>query len=220
METTQVALFLCTALYSITHLFNSVVYWRASVTNLVDRLEGTVDPLEKLNKLPLAKRLMKWYNDNFSFRTAGKYSFVLIVGAEVTEFLVQMLRANELAAFLDWTDQKLYLTLIFTNFLVFGLCFLTPERYVPLERGGGCGSEGGGCGSEGRGVAERKGATGARQCSPRGIGFAKPSALRGSERGCGAGARVGELRERWGAPLERGGAAGAREVQFTWGWFR
>ncbi|GMI30047.1 hypothetical protein TeGR_g10445, partial [Tetraparma gracilis] len=130
METTQVTLFLCTALYSITHLFNSVVYWRASVTNLVDRLEGTVDPLEKLNKLPLAKRLMKWYNDNFSFRTAGKYSFVLIVGAEVTEFLVQMLRANELAAFLDWTDQKLYLTLIFTNFLVFGLCFLTPERYV------------------------------------------------------------------------------------------
>ncbi|GMI34434.1 hypothetical protein TeGR_g1892, partial [Tetraparma gracilis] len=130
METTQVALFLCTALYSITHLFNSVVYWRASVTNLVDLQEGTVDPLAALNKFPAAKRLMQWYNDNFAIHTAGRYSFLLIVGAEAFEFMVQTYNANKLAAFLDWTDQKLYVTLIFTNFLVFGLCSLTPERYV------------------------------------------------------------------------------------------
>ena len=130
METTQVALFLCTALYSITHLFNSVVYWRASVTNLVDRLEGTVDPLEKLNKLPIAKRLMKWYNDNFAIHTGGRYSLLLVIGAEVFEFMVQSANANSMAGYLDWPTLSFYGTLVSVNCILFGICMLSDERFV------------------------------------------------------------------------------------------
>jgi hypothetical protein len=30
------------------------------------------DPLAGLDKFPLAKRLVKWYNDNFAIHTAGR----------------------------------------------------------------------------------------------------------------------------------------------------
>ena len=130
METTQVALFLCTALYSITHLFNSVVYWRTLVEGLFDVQEGNVDPLEALNKIPKAKRLMKWYNDNFAIHTGGKYSLLLVIGAEVFEFMVQSANANSMAGYLDWPALSFYATLISTNCILFGICMLSDERFV------------------------------------------------------------------------------------------
>ena len=60
----------------------------------------------------------------------GKYSIVKIIGSEVFEFLVQTNNANNLAKFLDWKYMELYGNVIFANFLVFGVCLLTPDHYV------------------------------------------------------------------------------------------
>jgi hypothetical protein len=61
----QVVCLSCTSLYATFHFFNSVVYWRSLVSNLVDVADGRVDPLEALDNFPLVKRLTKWYYDNF-----------------------------------------------------------------------------------------------------------------------------------------------------------
>ena len=100
------------AIYAAFHLFNSAVYWRTLVEDLVDVEEGTVDPLEALDKIPAAKRLMKWYNDNFAIHTGGRYSLLLVIGAEVFEFMVQSANANSMAGYLDWPALSFYATLI------------------------------------------------------------------------------------------------------------
>jgi hypothetical protein len=126
----QVVCLHCIAIYAAFHLFNSVVYWRSLVEGLFDVQEGNVDPLAALDKIPRAKRLMKWYNDNFAIHTGGKYSLLLVIGAEVFELMVQATNANFMAGYLDWPALSFYSTLISTNCIVFGSCMLSNERFV------------------------------------------------------------------------------------------
>ncbi|GMI26831.1 hypothetical protein TeGR_g8519 [Tetraparma gracilis] len=118
------------AVYAAFHLFNSAIYWRALIKGLFDVEEGNVDPLEALNKIPAAKRLMKWFNDNFAIHTGGRYSLLLVIGAEVFEFMVQSANANSMAGYLDWPALSFYATLISTNCILFGICMLSDERFV------------------------------------------------------------------------------------------
>jgi hypothetical protein len=118
------------AVYAASHLFNSAVYWRTLVEGLFDVQEGNVDPLEALNKIPKAKRLMKWYNDNFAIHTGSKYSLLLVIGAEVFELMVQSANANSMAGFLDWPALSFYGTLVSTNCILFGICMLADERFA------------------------------------------------------------------------------------------
>ncbi|GMI19178.1 hypothetical protein TeGR_g2222 [Tetraparma gracilis] len=118
------------AVYAASHLFNSAVYWRTLVEGLFDVQEGTVDPLAALDKIPAAKRLMKWYNDNFAIHTGAKYSLLLVIGAEVFELMVQASNANSMAGYLDWPALSFYGTLISTNCILFGICMLSDERFV------------------------------------------------------------------------------------------
>jgi hypothetical protein len=75
---------------------------------------------------------LRRYHDNFAIHTAGRYSLLLVIGAEVFEFMVQTANANGLAKYLDWGRfVQVYGNLIFANCLVFGICLLTPERYIP-----------------------------------------------------------------------------------------
>ncbi|GMI51515.1 hypothetical protein TeGR_g1888 [Tetraparma gracilis] len=104
----QVILLHSVGLLAIFYWFSSVMSWRAVVNNLVDVHEGRVDPLAGLSKFPVAKNLMKWYHDNFAIHTAGRYSLLLVIGAEVFEFVVQTSNANFLAKFLDWKLMELY----------------------------------------------------------------------------------------------------------------
>jgi hypothetical protein len=55
----------------------------------------------------------------------------VVVAAEVFEFMVQTNNANNLAKYLDWRNMQLYGSLIFANFVLFGICILTPDRYIP-----------------------------------------------------------------------------------------
>ncbi|GMI40457.1 hypothetical protein TeGR_g3449 [Tetraparma gracilis] len=118
------------AVYAASHFFNSAVYWRTLVEGLFDVQEGHVDPLAALDKFPAAKRLMKWYNDNFAIHTGGKYSLLLVIGAEVFELMVQAANANSMAGYLDWPALSFYGTLISTNCILFGICMLSDERFV------------------------------------------------------------------------------------------
>ncbi|GMI54614.1 hypothetical protein TeGR_g7513, partial [Tetraparma gracilis] len=118
-------------LLSIFYWFSFVMSWRTLVNNLADVHNKTVDPLAALDKIPAAKNLMKWYHDNLAIHTAGRYSILLVIAAEVFEFLVQTTNANNLAKFLDWRILEIYGNVIFANFLVFGFCLLTPDRYIP-----------------------------------------------------------------------------------------
>jgi hypothetical protein len=118
------------AVYAAFHLFNSAVYWRALVEALFEVQEGTVDPLEVLDKIPKAKRLVKWYNDNFAIHTGSKYSLLIVIGAEVFELVVQASNANFMAGHLDWPDLSFYGTLISVNCILFGICMLSDERFV------------------------------------------------------------------------------------------
>ena len=126
----QVVCMLAIAVYATIHLFNTVVHWRTLVLSLKDIIEGQVDPLEALNKFPAVKRLMKWYHDNFAVHTGGKYSLLLVIGAEVFELMVQAANANSMAGYLDWPALSFYGTLISTNFIMFGICMLSDERFV------------------------------------------------------------------------------------------
>ncbi|GMI54081.1 hypothetical protein TeGR_g10254, partial [Tetraparma gracilis] len=118
------------AAYAAFHLFNSVVYWRSLVEGLFDVQEGNMDPLEALNIIPAAKRLMKWYHDNFAIHTGGKYSLLLVIGAEVFELMVQATNANFMAGYLPWPALSFYGTLISTNCILFGVCMLSDERFI------------------------------------------------------------------------------------------
>ncbi|GMI27325.1 hypothetical protein TeGR_g10894 [Tetraparma gracilis] len=129
--TTQAVLFYLVGLLAIFYWFSFVMSWRALVNNLVDVHEGRVDPLAALDKIPVAKKLMKWYHDNLAIHTAGRYSILVVVSAEAFEFMVQTANANGLAMHLDWNFMELYANVIFANFLVFGICLLTPDRYIP-----------------------------------------------------------------------------------------
>ncbi|GMI41462.1 hypothetical protein TeGR_g5044, partial [Tetraparma gracilis] len=126
----QVVCLHCIAVYAAFHLFNSAVYWRTLVEGLFDVQEGNVDPLEALNKIPPAKRLMKWYYDNFAVHTGGRYSLLLVIGAEVFEIVVQFTNANSMAGYLDWPALSFYGTLVSTNCIMFGICMLSDERFV------------------------------------------------------------------------------------------
>ncbi|GMI24835.1 hypothetical protein TeGR_g6113 [Tetraparma gracilis] len=118
------------AVFAASKLINAAVYWRSLVEALFDVQEGHVDPLEAWNKIPAAKRLKKWYNANFAIHTGGKYSLLLIIGAEVFELTVQAANANFMAGSLDWPALSFYGTLISTNCIVFGICMLSDERFV------------------------------------------------------------------------------------------
>ncbi|GMI39661.1 hypothetical protein TeGR_g11879 [Tetraparma gracilis] len=127
----QAVCFYAVALIAFFYWSSFVMYWRKQVNGLVDVKEGHVDPLAALDKIPVAKGLMKWYHDNLAIHTAGRYSILIVIAAEVFEFLVQSTNANGLAKFLGWKRMVLYGNLIFSNFLVFGICLLTPDRYIP-----------------------------------------------------------------------------------------
>ncbi|GMI53472.1 hypothetical protein TeGR_g5488, partial [Tetraparma gracilis] len=129
--TTQAVLFYLVGLLAIFYWFSFVMSWRALVNNLVDVHEGRVDPLAALDKIPAAKKLMKWYHANLAIHTAGRYSILTVIAAEVFEFMVQINNANNLAKYVDWRYMQLYGSLIFANFVLFGICILTPDRYIP-----------------------------------------------------------------------------------------
>ncbi|GMI41532.1 hypothetical protein TeGR_g12895, partial [Tetraparma gracilis] len=128
---TPAVLFYLVGLLAIFYWFSFVMSWRALVNNLVDVHEGRVDPLAALDKIPVAKKLMKWYHANLAIHTAGRYSILTVIAAEVFEFMVQTNNANNLAKYLDWRYMQMYASLIFANFVLFGLCILTPDRYIP-----------------------------------------------------------------------------------------
>ncbi|GMI50282.1 hypothetical protein TeGR_g3670, partial [Tetraparma gracilis] len=62
--------------------------------------------------------------------TDGKYSLLVVIGAEIFEFLVQSYNADVLARYQKWTILRNYGTLIFANFTIFGICMLSDERFV------------------------------------------------------------------------------------------
>jgi hypothetical protein len=130
IPTVQVVCLFCVATQATYYFFNSVVRWRAAVAAQIDIQEGRVDPLAALDNYPTAKRLAEYFNDNFAIHTGGKYSLLLVIGAEVLEFGVQALNANGLAGHLDWNILSQYLTLICTNFVIFGICLLADDRTV------------------------------------------------------------------------------------------
>ncbi|GMI27400.1 hypothetical protein TeGR_g5264 [Tetraparma gracilis] len=131
ISTLQVLLLYAVALLAFMYWFTFIMNWRDVVNDLADIHEGRVDPLAALNKIPAAKRMMKFYHDNFAIHTAGKFSILVVIGAEVFEFMVQSYNANNLAKFLDWSALSLYATIISVNFTIVGLCLLVPERFVP-----------------------------------------------------------------------------------------
>ncbi|GMI54307.1 hypothetical protein TeGR_g13771 [Tetraparma gracilis] len=113
----QVLCFYAIALLVLTYCFGSVVYWRSMVMGLVEIIKGEVDPLSALDKVPTLKKLMKWYNDNLAIHTAGRFSILVIIAAEVFEFLVQAYNADQLARFLHWDSLSMYCDLISINFM-------------------------------------------------------------------------------------------------------
>ncbi|GMI33904.1 hypothetical protein TeGR_g5453, partial [Tetraparma gracilis] len=121
------------AALSIMNTFKLVVYWRSMVTGIVEIIKGEVDPLSALDKVPTLKKLKKWYNENFNIKTAGLYSILMVILQEVVEFLVQSINADELARFLHWDSLSMYCNLISTNFMVFGLCMILPERFASVS---------------------------------------------------------------------------------------
>ena len=54
-----------------------------------------------------------------------------MIAAEVFEFMVQTNNANNQAKYLDWGYMQMYASLIFANFVLFGICILAPDRYIP-----------------------------------------------------------------------------------------
>jgi hypothetical protein len=60
-RTMQTLCFHLVALQAFFYWFSFVMYWRAQVNTLVDVHTGHVDPLEALDNIPIAKRLVKWY---------------------------------------------------------------------------------------------------------------------------------------------------------------
>ncbi|GMI53358.1 hypothetical protein TeGR_g8605 [Tetraparma gracilis] len=73
---------------------------------------------------------MKWYNDNFAIHTGGRYSLLLVIGAEVFELMVQATNANSMAGYVDWPALSFYGTLISVNCILFGICMLSDERFI------------------------------------------------------------------------------------------
>lgn len=118
------------AAYSVVCLFDSVVYWRSMTEGLANVRKGSVDPLAALDKIPIAKKLMKWYNDNFAVHSGGRYTLLLVIFLEVFEIVVQAYNANKMAEYLAWTKLSAFGGLICGNCIVFGVCMLTDERYA------------------------------------------------------------------------------------------
>jgi hypothetical protein len=110
--------------------FNTVVYWRELVANLLDSKTSKKDPLKKFDKVPWLKRLVKAWKDNFAIEGGGKYSIVYVVGVEVVEFVTQSNSASRLAPHLDWKYLGAYVQLIAGNALLFGVCLIVPEQYM------------------------------------------------------------------------------------------
>ncbi|GMH78359.1 hypothetical protein TrLO_g9996 [Triparma laevis f. longispina] len=114
--------------------FKFVMYWRSTVNALVDIHQGRTNPLQPLNRIPFVgsplRQLMQFYYDNFAIHTSGRFSILLVISAEVFEFAIQSYNANKLASILPWPILSAYLHLIFINFLIFGTCMLSPERFV------------------------------------------------------------------------------------------
>jgi hypothetical protein len=75
--------------------------------------------------------ILRRYHANLAIHTAGRYSILTVIAAEVFEFMVQTNNANNLAKYLDWRNMQLYGSLIFANFVLFGICILTPDRVIP-----------------------------------------------------------------------------------------
>lgn len=118
------------ALVAVLKTFDSVVYWRQLVANLLDTTAGKRDPLKKFDKVPWLKRLVKAWKDDFAIEGGGKYSIVLVVGIELVEFVTQSTSASRLARHLDWKYLGAYVQLIAGNALLFGVCLIVPEQYM------------------------------------------------------------------------------------------
>jgi hypothetical protein len=54
----------------------------------------------------------------------------MVLGSEMMEVVVQSANANKIAKFLDWGSLKIYITLIFGNCVLVGICLLAPERFL------------------------------------------------------------------------------------------
>ncbi|GMI33858.1 hypothetical protein TeGR_g2266, partial [Tetraparma gracilis] len=121
------------ALVAVLKTFDSVVYWRQLVANLLDITAGKRDPLKKFDKVPWLKRLVKAWKDDFAIEGGGKYSIVLVVGIELVEFVTQSTSASRLARHLDWKYLGAYVQLIAGNALLFGVCLIVPEQYMSIS---------------------------------------------------------------------------------------
>ena len=133
IPTVQVLALHCITVVAIFHTFDSVVYWRQLVTNLLDQKLSKEDPLEKLDKVPWLKQLVQGWRENFAVEHAGKYAIVFVVVQELIEFVTQTMNASHLARYVDWKTLGLYVNIISANGILFGVCLITPERFVDVS---------------------------------------------------------------------------------------
>jgi hypothetical protein len=129
----QVLALHCITVVAILHTFDSVVYWRQLVTNLLDQKLSKEDPLEMLDKVPWLKQLVQGWRENFAVEHAGKYAIVYVVVQELVEFVTQTTNASHLARYVDWKTLGFYVNIIAANGVLFGVCLITPERFVDVS---------------------------------------------------------------------------------------